>query len=86
MSSRALSMNSLVLKLTGDDTNKARGTIISGGIQVFSVFDVLTIACAKKDKGAYARKWFGDTIRDESSEYYNEFVGQIYSVQFSGKN
>jgi hypothetical protein len=83
MSSRAQSMASLQLKLTGDDTNKARGTTI-GGIQVFSVFDVLTTACAKKDKGAYARKWFGDNIRDESSEYYDEFVDQIFYVQFPG--
>jgi hypothetical protein len=35
-------------------------------------------------KGTYARKWFGDNIRNKYSEYYDEFVDQIYMVQFSG--
>jgi hypothetical protein len=78
-------MASLVLKLTSDGANDIRGDIFPDGMQVYSAFDFLTKALAKKDKGAYARKWFGDNVRDESSEFYNEFVGQTYSVQFPGK-
>ena len=77
-------MASLVLKLTGDDTNKIRGMLAPSGAQVFSVYDFLTIACTKNDRGAFARKWYGDNIRDEASEYYNEFVGHIHSLQFPG--
>ena len=75
-----------MLKLLGDDSRvKLRGMFAPDGLQVFSVFDFLTIACAKNDKGAYARKWFGDNVKEAESPFHNEFVGQIYSFQFPGK-
>ena len=75
----------LMLKLLGDNSSmKLRGMFAPDGLQVFSVFDFLTIACAKNDKGAYARKWFGDNVKDEGSPFHNEFVGQIQSFQFPG--
>jgi hypothetical protein len=77
-------MASLVLKLTGDDAHKIRGKLAPDGMQVFSVFDFITIACIKNDKGAFARKWYGDNIKNEDSEYYDEFDGQIHTLKFTG--
>jgi hypothetical protein len=51
-------MASLVLKLTGDDSNNIRGMLAPDGMQVFSVYDFMTIACTKNDNGGYARKSF----------------------------
>ncbi len=77
-------MASLVLKLTADGNNKLRGMSTQDGMQMWSVYDFLTIACAKNDKGAYARKWFGDNVKSEESEYYDEFVDHLSSFQFPG--
>jgi hypothetical protein len=74
----------LNLKLFGDNNTKLRGMIAPDGLQVFSVYDFMTKTCGKNDKGAYARKWFADHVKDEKSDYHNEFTGHIYSLQFSG--
>jgi len=78
-------MASLVLKLTDDDAEEIRGTLTSNGLQVFSIFDFITTACSKKDKGGFARKWYGDNMKYEDSEYYDEFVGQIHTLKIAGK-
>jgi hypothetical protein len=75
----------LMLKLVGNDSSKLRGMVAPDGLQVFSVYDFMTKACAKNDKGAYARKWFGEHVKDEYSDYRSEFHGHIYSLQFPGK-
>ena len=70
-------MAELGLWLTSDRNNKIRGMYAPNGLQEFSVFDFITVVCVKNDKGAYARKWFGDNVSDEDSEFYDEFVNDI---------
>ena len=84
MSSRAPSMSSLVLKLTGDDTHGIRGMLAPDGMQVFSVYDYMTKACGYKDTGAAARNEFKRLTRD-GSEFKDEIVASCYSLHFPGQ-
>ncbi len=77
-------MASLVLKLTGDDNHKLRGMLAPNGMQVFSVYDFMTVACCKNDKGAFARKWYGENIKDEGSGFHAEFADHTHSLKFPG--
>jgi hypothetical protein len=79
------SMASLVLKLTGDDTHKIRGMLAPDGMQVFSVYDFMTIACGykSKDTGASARKEFQRLTKD-GSEYQGEVMASCHYLKFTG--
>jgi hypothetical protein len=77
-------MASLVLKLTGDDTNKIRGMLAPDGMQVFSVYDFMTIACGYTNSGATARNEFKRMVKD-GSEYKTEIVASCYNLHFPGQ-
>ena len=77
-------MANLVLKLTGDDSHRIRGMLSPDGMQVFSVYDFITVACAKTDKGVYARKCFGRLTTD-GSEHQNEIVSLCHNLHFPGQ-
>jgi hypothetical protein len=74
----------LMLKLVGDDSIKLRGMFAPDGMQVFSVYDFISYTCAKNDKGACARNWYKDNVKDDNCTYHNEFNGHIYSLKFPG--
>ena len=78
-------MSSLVLKLinNGEDFI-VRGKMDEEGIQLFSVFDFITVSCGYKDSGATARKEFVRLIR-EGSEYAEEVVASCRYLKFNGK-
>jgi hypothetical protein len=75
-------MASLVLKLTGDDNNKIRG-MLDDGIQVFSVYDFMTKACAYPEEGNSARKAFGRLIKD-GGEHAIEVGTLCHYLKFAG--
>lgn len=78
-------MASLVLKLTGDGTNRVRGMIApNNDMQVFSVYDFMTKACGYKDIGATARKEFKRLTMD-GSEYKDEIVASCHNLHFPGQ-
>ena len=77
-------MASLVLKLTGDNTNRIRGMLAPDGFQVFSVYDFTTKACGYKDTGATARKEF-KRLTQEGSEYKDEIVASCHNLHFPGQ-
>jgi hypothetical protein len=76
-------MASLVLKLTEDDTHKIRGMIAPNGIQVFSVYDFMTIACGYKHGGSAARTEFKRLTKD-GSEFKDELVTSCDNLKFAG--
>ena len=78
-------MSSLVLKLinNGEDFI-VRGKMDEEGIQLFSVFDFITVSCGYKDSGATARKEFVRLIR-EGSEHAEELVASCRYLKFNGK-
>ena len=78
-------MSSLVLKLL----DKAGGPSVRGmlgpdGVQVFSVYDFLTIACNKPDKSSYANTTFFRLTQDDS-EFKNELLTLCKNIKFPGK-
>ena len=78
-------MASLVLKLTDDGSHKIRGMLAPDGVQVFSVYDFMTKACAynSKDSGASARNEFKRLI-GPLSEVKTEVVEACYYLKFAG--
>ena len=74
-------MASLVLRLTSDAS--LRGIIKEDGTHLFSVYDFITIACQKKDDGAYARKTYSNLVKD-SCEFKKEVVKSVHYCQFPG--
>ena len=78
-------MVSLALKLTGDDAHKIRGMLAPEGIQMFSVYDFITITCTKNDKGVFARKWYGKNIHKQNADFHDEFVGHVLSLKYTGE-
>ena len=74
-------MAQLVLKLMHD--SRVRGMIAQDGIQRFSVYDFISIIARKSDDGAYARKTFGNLIK-EGNEYREELSRYVYSFKFPG--
>ena len=74
-------MTSLVLRLTSDAS--LRGIIQGDGTHLFSVYDFITIACQKKDDGAYARKTYSNLVKD-SCEFKKEVVKSVLYCQFPG--
>ena len=53
-------------------------------MQVFSVYDFLTVACGYGNSGASARNEFKRLTKDES-EFKNEIVASCYSLRFPGQ-
>ena len=51
-----------MLQLTSDAS--LRGMTSPDGLQVFSVYDFITLACQKTDGGAYARKTYSNIMKD----------------------
>ena len=78
-------MANLVLKLTGDDSNKIRGMLASDGMEVWSVYDFMTKACGynSRDAGASARNEFKRLIKD-GSDVKDEVVASCYYLKFPG--
>ena len=74
-------MASLIFKLTSEAS--LRGIVKGDGTHLFSVFDFITMACQKKDDGAYARKTFTRLIAD-GSEHKNEVKTLCHYCQFPG--
>ena len=64
-------MSTLLLKLTSNVS--LRGMTSPDGIQVFSVYDFITLACQKTDEGAYARKTYSNLIK-KNSKFGNDLV------------
>jgi hypothetical protein len=54
------------------------------GVQVFSVYDFLTIACNKPDKSSYANTTFFRLTQDDS-EFKNELLTLCKNIKFPGK-
>ena len=80
-----VSMSSLLLKLSNNDYETIiRGKVNEDGIQVFSVYDFITVSCGYKDSGATARKEFVRLIR-EGSEHAEEVVESCRYLKFNGK-
>jgi len=77
------SMTDLVFHITGDNGANIRGKELSGGIQVFSVYDFITKACSRNDQGTYARKTFQLLISDDS-EFKSEVISLCQYVKFPG--
>ena len=78
-------MSSLVLKLIDRaEGSSVRGMIGPDGMQVFSVYDFLTVACGYGNSGASARNEFKRLTKDES-EFKNEIVASCYSLRFPGQ-
>lgn len=77
-------MISLVLKLINTaDGSSVRGMIGPDGLQLFSVYDFMTISCRYGNSGASARNEFKRLIR-EGSEFQSEVVGSCYYLKFPG--
>lgn len=76
-------MANLVLKLTGDDTNKIRGTLASDGMEVWSVYDFISKACGYHDTGNAARRDFSRLIKD-GSEHKTEVASLCRYLKFPG--
>jgi len=77
-------MSSLVLKLI----DKAAGSSVRGmlgpdGIQAFSVYDFMTIACNKPDKSSYANTTFFRLTQDDS-EFKNRILAHCKYMKFPG--
>lgn len=77
-------MTELLLKITGYDD--IRGMHAPDGLQVFSVYDFMTKACAykSKDLNASARNEFKRLISDDS-EFKHEIEALSYYLQFPGQ-
>jgi hypothetical protein len=76
-------MTELVLKLTGDNSNKVRGTTASDGMQIFSVYDFMTKTCKYQDDGNSARKEFSRLIKN-GSEHKEEVAAICRYFKFPG--
>ena len=74
-------MTSLVMQLTSDTS--LRGTVKKDGTQVFAVYDFISLACSKKDNGAYARKTYSNLIK-EGCEFKDELEKMVHYCQFPG--
>ena len=77
-------MNELVLKLTADGINDARGVIAPDGNEVFSVYDILSRAYTNKDPAGTARKEFHRLIAD-GSDFKEEVSASCYYIKFPGQ-
>ena len=78
---KAHQMSTLLLKLTSNAS--LRGMVSPDGMQVFSVYDFISLACQKTDGGAYARKTYSNLVK-VGRESRDEIVSQIYCLQFPG--
>lgn len=77
-------MSSLVLKLLDKaGGSSVRGMLGQDGIQAFSVYDFMTIACGYGNSGATARNEF-KRLTSEGSEFKNEVVALCYYLKFPG--
>ena len=74
-------MTSLVMQLTSDTS--LRGTVKEDGTHIFAVFDFISLACHKKDNGAYARKTYSNLVK-EGSEFKEEMLNLVQYYQFTG--
>ena len=74
-------MSSLVLNLTSDAA--VRGVVAPDGMNRFSVYDFITLACQKTDGCAYARKVFSRLV-DDNSKFKDEIVALCHSIHFPG--
>jgi hypothetical protein len=76
-------MSDLVLRLTADAT--VRGATTRDGLQVFSVFDCISLMCQKS--AAYSRQIWKRLISDDS-DYKVELEALVYTVtlRHSGKH
>lgn len=64
--------------------SSVRGMVTQNGMQVFSVYDFMTIACGYGNSGCSARNEFKRLIKD-GSEYKKEIVAQCYNLHFPGQ-
>jgi hypothetical protein len=71
----------LLLKLTSNAS--LRGMVSPDGLQVFSVYDFITLACQKTDTGVYARKTYSNLIK-EGCEFRDEVVKNVHNLKFPG--
>lgn len=80
-----LTMSSLMLKLVETaESSSVRGMIGPAGLQIFSVYDFMTVACGYKDAGAGARKEFKRLTNDDST-HREEIVASCHSLHFPGQ-
>ena len=70
-----------MLQLTSNAS--LRGMLSPDGLQVFSVYDFITLACQKTDGGAYARKTYSNLVK-EGCEYRDEIVKNVHNLHFPG--
>ena len=78
-------MTSLVLKLVDRaEGSSVRGMIGPDGLQVFSVYDFMTVACGYGNGGGSARNEFKRLTKDDS-EFKEEIVASCYSLRFPGQ-
>ncbi len=74
-----------VLKLIDRaEGSSVRGMIGPDGMQVFSVYDFLTVACGYSNSGASARNEF-KRLTKHDSEFKNEIVASCYNLRFPGQ-
>ena len=76
-------MSTLLLKLLDKGDRNIRGMVDKSGLQVFSVYDFLTVACGYGNSGASARNEFKRLTRD-GSEFKSEVVASCYNLKFPG--
>ena len=76
-------MSTLLLKLLDKGGRNIRFMVDKSGLQVFSVYDFLTVACGYVNSGASARNEFKRLTRDDS-EFKNEIVASCYYCKFPG--
>lgn len=70
-----------MLQLTSNAS--LRGMISPDGMQVFSVYDFICVACQKPTSSNYGRLVYSRLISD-GSEYRDEVVASCYNLQFPG--
>jgi hypothetical protein len=76
-------MSILLLSLSKADGQTIRGSVTSDGVNVFSVYDFVTRACAYRDNGACARKTYQRLLAPDS-EHSEELNGLGRHFKFPG--
>lgn len=77
-------MSELMLNLLSrPDGPFVRGMIAPSGMQEYSVYDTLNIACAYKKGGSAARQEFSQLIK-EGSQFRDEVVSMTDYLKFPG--
>ena len=71
--------STLLLKLTSEAS--LRGTV-KDGLQVFAVYDLITVSCDKKD-GSYARQTWGRLVSDKS-KFKDKLLNLCCYILFPG--